>query len=600
VSIFSPSAKPILKEPMTRPSNLAPHETGSGTQAIDRLLHAWQGRLTAGISPAAVGQAFADWTIHLGNAPGKQAELARKWWGKMLRLGFYTSKVLGDADTPPTIEPQPGDHRFSAPEWRQIPYGQLYQSFLLTQQWWHFATSDLPGVTPGHLDIVHFTIRQMLDALSPSNFLWTNPEVMRITLEKGGRNLVDGAANLREDLERQLLNKPPVGTEAFRTGKTVAATPGKVVFRNDLMELIQYSPATPEVAPQPLLILPAWIMKYYVLDLGAENSLVRHLVAQGFTVFMVSWKNPGPDDRDKGLSTYLEQGAIAALSAVRSITGEVPVHGVGYCLGGTLLTMAAARLARDDLAWLKTITLLAAQVDFADAGELMLFINPSQVAYLEDLMWDKGYLDTKEMAGAFQLLRSQDLIWSSMVRNYLLGERPEVSDMMAWNADATRMPYKMHSEYLRHLFLENDLAAGRFMVDGAPLHLADIRVPIFALSTQRDHIAPWKSVYKITWLTRSDVTFALVTGGHNVGIVAPPGNGKSSHWINTIGKEARHMDADGWFESATRHEGSWWPSWANWLHAYMTGDMITPPPMGNAAAGLAPLGPAPGTYVLTH
>jgi polyhydroxyalkanoate synthase len=515
----------------------------------------------------------------------------------MYRLGHYVAHAATAPETPPAIEPLAGDHRFDAPEWRRAPYDLLYQSFLMVQQWWHNATSGIEGVNPRHLEVVHFAVRQMLDAASPSNFVWSNPEVARVTLEKGGRNLVDGFRNWQEDVERQILNRPPVGTEAFEVGRNVAATPGKVVFRNDLIELIQYAPTTETAALQPVLIVPAWIMKYYILDLSTENSMVRYLVSRGFTVFMVSWKNPGPEDRDKGLETYLDQGALAALKAVRAITGNPPVHGVGYCLGGTLLTMAAARLARDADPWLKTMTLFAAQADFADAGELMLFINPSQVAYLEDMMWDKGYLDTKEMAGAFQLLRSQDLIWSTMVRNYLLGERPRVNDLMAWNADATRMPYKMHSEYLRHLFLENDLAAGRFMVDGAPLNLADIRVPIFAVSTQRDHIAPWKSVFKITWLSRSDVTFTLVTGGHNAGIVAPPGEDRRSYWINTIGKDERHVDADGWLGRASRHEGSWWPAWANWLDAYMAGDPVAPPSMGNPAAGLPPLADAPGSYV---
>ncbi len=583
--------------PCPAPGPGGPELDGYGF-AFDRLLHANQGQLTGGLSPAAMSQAFSDWAIHLANAPGKQADLVRKLLRKLLRLSIYAARAPFDPGTPPAIEPLPEDRRFTGPEWQQLPFSLYYQSFLMVQQWWHNATTHLRGVDPGHLAIVNFTIRQILDVYSPSNFVASNPEVLQRTLQTGGVNLWRGLANLVDDAERRALGQRPVGAEAFAVGQNVAVTPGVVVFRNRLMELIQYAPATAETRPEPILIIPAWIMKYYILDLSATNSLIRYLVEKGHTVFCLSWKNPLESDRDLGMDDYVEHGAMAALQAVRAIVPDRKVHLVGYCLGGTLASVVAATLARDREDWLRTMTLFAAQVDFTEAGELLLFINPSQIAYLEDMMWDQGYLDTRQMSGAFQLLRSNDLIWSSMVRQYLLAERTPMNDLMAWNADQTRMPYRMHSEYLRHLFLENDLAAGRYSVDGRPLSLADIRVPIFTVATTHDHIAPWPSVFKVTWLTQSNVTFVLTNGGHNAGIVSPPGGKTRRHyWINTTSPTGIHLDHEGWLARATRHEGSWWPAWTNWLGAY-SGDPIAPPPLGAPDQGYAPLCAAPGSYVL--
>jgi polyhydroxyalkanoate synthase len=408
--------------------------------------------------------------------------------------------------------------------------------------------------------------------------------------------------NFVEDFANAMSRKPPTGSEAYRVGETVAVTPGQVVHRTRLAEVIQYAPTTDQVRPEPVVIVPAWIMKYYILDLSPSNSLVRHLVAHGHTVFMISWRNPTESDRDLGMDDYLELGPLKALEVVRTIVPGAPkVHAVGYCLGGTLLSIAAARLARACNECIKTITLLAAQTDFTEAGELMLFINHSQVVWLEDMMWDQGYLDTRQMAGAFQLMRSNDLIWSTMVGRYLLGERAPMSDLMAWNTDATRLPQRMHSEYLRQLFLNNDLAAGRYQAGGEPVSLADITVPIFAVSTTRDHIAPWKSVYKITWLTDSEVTFVLASGGHNAGIVSPPGEpipgaNHREYRTGTMGHGDWHLDADAWFSRATRHDGSWWPAWTKWIEAW-SGDAVAPPPLGAPDKGYPPLADAPGEYV---
>ena len=559
---------------------------------LDRAFKAWLGGFTADLSPAALTLAYVDWLMHLQLSPSKHQELVTDAWEKFFRWCGYC--VTHGADAPDTqsdcVKPLPQDKRFADPAWQRWPYHGYYQGFLLSQQWWHRATAGVSGVVPHHQDVVTFITRQWLDMFSPSNFLLTNPVVQDETLRTGGRNLMQGAVNAVRDMEREARRKEHAD-EDFAVGHTVAITPGKVVFRNRLIELIQYSPATPKVRAVPVLFVPAWIMKYYILDLSPENSLVRYLVGQGYTVFMISWKNPDAQDRDLSLEDYRTLGVMDALQAVTSITGAPQVNAVGYCLGGTLLAIAAAAMARDGDQRLAGISLFTAQVDFKEPGELSLFIDESQVAFLEAIMWEKGYLDTKQMAGAFQLLRSNDLIWSRRLNQYLLG-RPETSnDLMAWNADTTRMPYRMHSEYLRKLFLENQLARGRYLAGGKPVALTDIRTPIFAVGTRTDHVAPWRSAFKIRLLTDTEVTFLLTTGGHNAGVVSPPGHPKRSYQMATHAHDDTHVDPDAWEESVPQQQGSWWPAWERWL-SERSGKMIPPPAMGKTLCD------APGTYVL--
>lgn len=566
-------------------------------ETLDRLMHAWQGRLTASISPAALALAYGDWLMHLANAPGKQMMLGQKALRKWVRFLLYAGQAVLDPSRPPCIEPLPQDRRFRGDGWQTPPFNLVWQSFLLTQQWWYNATTGIRGVSRANEDIVTFATRQVLDLVAPSNFLPTNPEALAATVREGGANLVRGATNFIEDWERAIAGKRPVGVDRFKVGVDVARTPGKVVFRNELMELIQYAPTTSSVRNEPILIVPAWIMKYYILDLSAENSLVRHLVDAGHTVFMISWRNPGAGQRDLEFDDYRRLGVMAALDAIGAICPGVKVHASGYCLGGTLLAIAAAAMARDGDDRLQSVTLLAAQVDFTDAGELMLFVNDSQIAYLEDVMWEQGYLDTRQMAGAFQLLRSNDLIWSKLITQYLMGERPPVSDLMAWNADATRMPYRMHAEYLHRLFLANDLAEGRYEVEGRSVALSDIRVPLYVVATRRDHVAPWRSVYKILLMIDAPATFVLASGGHNVGIVSPPDNPVASYQMTERGPGVHRLDPGVFDRSAESIQGSWWSAWMRWLAGH-SGSGRAPPPMGAEHAGHPVLEAAPGRYVL--
>lgn len=563
---------------------------------LDRWAHTQLSPFTRGVSTASLRMAFEDWATHLSLNPAEQLKLLQLAVQSMQQLCNYAAQAQ-KKDCKPCIEPMVHDTRFSHPSWQAWPFNAISQSFLLTQRWWHEATTGVRGVSPHHESVVNFTARQCLDMLSPANFVMTNPEVLERTEKTMGANLRQGFVNWLEDTQRWQSGQPPQGAEDFQVGRNVAITPGQVIYRNHLIELIQYTPTTPQVRPEPVLIVPSWIMKYYILDLSPHNSLIKYLVDNGQTVFVMSWANPGEDDRDLAMDDYLRMGVMAALEVVCAVVPRQKVHAVGYCLGGTLLAIAAAAMGRDADDRLASMTLLAAQTDFSEPGELELFIDDSQVAHLEDIMWDRGYLDSTQLAGAFQWMNSNDLIWSRLLKDYLLGEGTPMTDLMAWNADGTRLPYRMHAEYLRRMFLKNDLASGRYPVNGKPVALTAIQCPIYGIGTVRDHVSPWRSVHKLHLLTNVDTTFLLTSGGHNVGIVNPPGVAGRSYQVLTRLHDGPYLDPDAWLQAAAPHEGSWWTHWLGWLQSH-SGESGPLPAMGAPDMGLASLCEAPGQYVL--
>lgn len=602
-----PAAPPVSDEPVVVSSRSPERRAGKPVAAdslpppepyaLDRAFHAMLARFTGGLSPAALSLAWLDWSLHLAAAPERRIEIARNVLRDSRRFVEAAAHATSPEQEPwSVIQPQGRDRRFKEPPWEVAPFNLLAQAFLLGERWWHDATTGVRGVSRANEAIVEFSMRQLLDMLAPSNFAMTNPQVLEKAFRSGGENFVFGWQNWCSDLMRLFSVAKPVGDGQFVVGKTVAVSPGKVVYRNELIELIQYYPTTAQVRPEPILIVPAWIMKYYILDLSPQNSLVKHLTGRGFTVFAISWRNPDAKDRDVAFDDYRKLGVMGALDTIGRIIPGRTIHALGYCLGGTLLSIAAAAMARDGDKRLGTVTLLAAQTDFTEAGELTLFINESQVAFLEDAMWQRGYLDTTQMAGAFQLLRSNELIWSRLSHDYLMGESAPPSDLMAWNADATRLPYRMHSEYMRKLFLDNDLAEGRYRVDDRSISLSDIHTPTFVVGTVVDHVAPWRSVYKIHYQVDADVTFLLTSGGHNAGVVAPSEEPGHSYQAMTKAMDAPYVGPDEWLEVAPHVEGSWWPEWADWLAA-RSGAPCDPPQIGFGNA--LDLPDAPGDYVRT-
>ncbi len=595
IEIISPSALPVppARPPGTavklgRESEAGPAAMEAAADRLDRAVYAAFARASGGGSPASMTLAWLEWMIHFACSPGKHYALASNV------LAYWQALMMG-------AQPEHrgnGDPRVDDPGWNLWPFDVLRDTFGQFESFWQQATTGVRGVSPRNEQIMQFTARQFTDMLSPANCWWLNPQVLRAITETGGANFIDGARNWLEDQEDVIERRVPGSSnrrfapEQF--GREVATTPGKVVYRNELIELIQYEPQTPTVRHEPILIVPSWILKYYILDLSPHNSLVRYLVERGHTVFMVSWRNPHGEARELGLMDYLETGLFDALAQVRRIA-NAPVHAVGYCLGGTLLALGAAahaRMRRGTTPELKTITLLAAQTDFSEPGELGLFVDASRLAYLDALMSEQGYLDGEQMAAAFQMLRSHDLVWSRLVREYLLGTRTQPSDLMAWSADTTRLPYRLHIETLRHFYLHNDLAEGRYCVHGRPIHLGALKMPVFVVGTERDHVSPWRSVYKLHLLTDTEIGFVLASGGHNAGIVSEPGRARRFRF-RTRPKGEHYIGPAEWFDTAPVQQGSWWPCWQQWLAERSSGD-VDPPPLGAGAV----LGDAPGIYVL--
>lgn len=588
---LSPPAQASAAPAVTAPKDPAhpPRHT------LDRSVRATMARLSGGVSAHAFIEAWTDWAFHLGESPGRQLDLIERAQQNAVKLMAHAAER--DPGAAPPFRPKPFDHRFDHPDWQKLPFRLWQQGFLAAQDWWDQATDHVRGLRPEDADRVRFMARQALDTVSPSNFPMLNPEIVAASVASGGRNLTEGAAHFAHDMVKTITQTHEPAPEGFRVGVDLACTPGTVVFRNDLFELIQYAPQTATVQAEAVLIVPAWIMKYYILDLSTHNSMVRYLVGQGFTVFMISWTNPTAAEAGLSLEDYRRSGVMTALDAVNRILPGRKVHAVGYCLGGTMLAIAAATMARDGDDRLASITLMAAQVDFAEAGELLLFVDESQVAALEDMMWDQGYLDRPQMARTFSTIRSEDLIWSRAVRRYFLGQEDQPTDLGVWSADTTRMPARMHSEYLRGLFLENRLTAGRFAVEGRVIALKDIAAPMFVVATETDHIAPWRSVYKTQLFTDCDLTFVLTSGGHNSGIVNPPGGDPRSRYRRGHRPSGGLYEGpDRWLDRAGSRTGSWWTEWGDWLTDHSTGPV--PPPATEATdKGLAPLGAAPGTYV---
>jgi polyhydroxyalkanoate synthase subunit PhaC len=564
--------------------------------SYDRMIHAQMGGFMGWLSPATAMISHMDWLSHLFISPAKQIDILRKSGQKCLEFGEFFIRSSFNEECEPCLEKKPSDSRFQNTLWNNFPFNLYSQYFLLHEYFWNEATTGIRGVSRHHENLVNFATRQILDMFSPSNFIGTNPEVIEATFKQMGLNLLNGFHNCVEDTMRQLTQKPPVGSEKFKVGKNLAVTKGKVIYQNRLIELIQYQPQTKEVYANPILFVPAWIMKYYILDLSPHNSMVKYLVEQGYTVFMISWKNPTSEDRDLGLEDYINLGILSALNVIGHIVPHQKVHTVGYCIGGTLLMMAAAEMAKKKDDRLKSITLFAAGIDFEEAGELQLFIDESQVTYIEDIMWGKGYLDGHQMAGAFSMLRSIDRIWSRMVNNYLLGKRRPIIDLVAWNHDTTRLPYKMHTEYLRQFFLQNDLVQGAIRVDGQNISLLDIHVPIYAVSALKDHVAPWKSVYKVHFYVKTEITYVLTNKGHNSGIISQPGKSNIHFYSLTHQPGDRRMSPEEWLKESTCYDGSWWLHWEDWF-SKQSGSKVKPPLMGNTSAGYLPLHDAPGTYV---
>jgi len=493
----------------------------------------------------------------------------------------------------PSEPEKPNDKRFKHPDWSEnAVFNYVKESYLVAAKSILSAVRDVKGMDETSARKVDFYTRQFVDAISPTNFVATNPEVLKATLDTGGQNLLRGLENLLSDLSRGdgRLSITMTDMKAFRLGENIATTPGKIVFLNNLMQLIQYAPTTANVRKRPLLIIPPWINKFYVLDLQPKNSLIKWAVDQGHTVFVISWVNPDEKLAEKGFEDYLLEGPVAALDAIQKATGEPQVNAVGYCLGGTLLASTAAYLAANDDGRIASATYFVTLVDFSEVGDMAVFIDKEQLASLERRMRERGYLDAQDMSASFNMLRANDLIWSFVVNNYLLGKQQLPFDLLFWNSDSTRMPAAMHSFYLRKMYLENRLAEpGGITLAGTPIDLSRINIPSFILSTREDHIAPWKSTYAATRLYSGPIKFVLSASGHMAGVISAPGS-KYGHWTN----DDLPAGADQWLSGATSHQGSWWPVWDSWVTRL---DDVRVPAREPGGGNLPVIEDAPGSYV---
>ena len=531
------------------------------------------------------------WLSDKERASALQMKLGKDYldlWGSAVR------RMAGEADAKPAIEPAPRDKRFQDPEWKSNQFFDfVLQLYLLTSKWAQELVHNADGIDPHTRKKAEFYVQQISNALAPSNFVLTNPELLRATVETNGDNLVRGMKMLAEDIEAghgtlRIRQSDPTNLEV---GVNMATTPGKVIYQNALMQLIQYSPATENVLRTPLLIVPPWINKFYILDLRPEKSYIKWCVDQGITVFVISWVNPDKELGNKTWADYMTEGPLTAMDVIEKVTGEMKVHTAGYCVGGTMLASTLAYLAEKRRQRVTSATLFAAQVDFTHAGDLLVFVDEDQISALERDMHESGILEGSKMAMAFNMLRSNDLIWSYVVNNYLKGQPPSSFDLLHWNSDATRMPASNHSYYLRNCYLENRLSTGSMVLYNSLLDLSKVKVPVYNLATREDHIAPAESVLYGSQFFGGPVKYVLSGSGHIAGVVNPPASKKYQYWTNDNIKDVKLAD---WLKGAEEHKGSWWPDWRSWLES-IDSEMVTARAVG--ASDMPPLEDAPGSYV---
>ena len=544
--------------------------------------------------PLNIGSAFAELTTQMMQNPAKLVEAQMELWQQYYTLWHNTTlRMLGE-DSEPVVTPQKGDRRFRDEAWENNElFDFIKQSYLLSSQWMQNLVHEVDGLDEKTAQKVEFYTRQFVDAISPTNFLMTNPEVLRTTIETGGENLLKGLQNLLSDLERGKgkLQIRMTDLDAFKIGENVATTEGSVIGRTPLMELLQYKPSTDQVAKRPLMIVPPWINKYYILDLRPENSFIKWAVDQGHTVFVLSWVNPDSKLAEKSFEDYAKEGILAALDMIEQATGENEINAIGYCLGGTLLSSTLAYMAKVGDDRIKSATFFTTLTDFEKPGELSVFVDDEQIESLERNMSKEGYLDGRDMSMSFNMLRANDLIWSFVVSNYMLGKDPFPFDLLYWNSDSTRMPKAMHSFYLRNMYNKNLLREpGGISILGEPIDLRDIKIPVYFLSTREDHIAPWQATYAGTQLMSGQVKFVLSASGHIAGVVNPPAAKKYCYWTYN----RTPANPEDWMAKATQHEGSWWTDWQNWISRRSGGKV---PARKEGDGKLKVLGPAPGEYV---
>ncbi len=539
-----------------------------------------------------MGKTFFELSTQIASNPQQLSQAGMDLWQRHMSLWQSSLKKMSGDEVSPEIEPKKGDRRFRDEEWQDNPvFDFIKQSYLLTADWAHEVVDHSTGVDDHTRQKADFYTTQIANALSPSNFIFTNPEVLRKTLETSGANLVAGIDNLAEDIERGKgkVAISQTDMDAFEVGTNVAVTPGKVIYQNELMQLIQYAPSTDKVYKKPLLIVPPWINKYYILDLNEEKSFVKWCVAQGHTVFIISWVNPGAELAHKDFDDYMQEGIVAALDTIEATTGVSEINAIGYCVGGTLLAMTLAYMAATDDNRISAATFFTTQIDFEMAGELLVFVDEEQISEIEQQMAQKGVFEGRKMATAFNLLRSNDLIWSYVINNYLLGKDPFPFDLLFWNSDSTSMPAAVHSSYLRNCYLDNNLAKGKMKLKGVKIDFSKIKIPIYNLATREDHIAPAKSVYKGSKLFGGPVKNVLAASGHIAGVVNPPAKQKYQYWTST----AKPATLEQWLEKAQPHPGSWWPDWQKWM-SRKSGPKV---PAREPGGPLGVIEDAPGSYV---